>query len=129
VAQAVRDAVTSTGRIQAVSRTPVDKREELELEPEQILESAADAKLTMENQAIAALRANTMAKLTSEDGMPWYGFQLALKGYLPEIDDRDQFAFNLVPRTLSEIFGGPQNVAWEAYTHPRTRKRWVRRKR
>jgi hypothetical protein len=131
VAQAVRDAVTPTGRIQAVSGPPVDKREELELEPEQILGSAADAKLTMESQTIAALRANTntMAKLTSEDGMPWYGFQLALRDYLPEIDDRDQFAFNLVPRALSEIFGGPQDVAWEAYTNPRTSKRWVRRKR
>jgi uncharacterized protein len=61
--------------------------------------------------------------------MPWYGFQLALRECLPEIDNRDQFAFNLVPRALSEIFGGAQDVAWETYTNPRTGKRWVRRKR
>ncbi len=133
VAQAIRDAVSPAGGMQAtaVSADVPGEPEEPEQEPDRRIEPVPDAKQTMESQAIAALRADatTMAKLTSEGGMAWYGFQLALRECLPEIDNRDQFAFNLVPRALSEIFGGVQNTAWETYTSPRTGKRWVRRKR
>jgi uncharacterized protein len=131
VAQAIRDAVSPPGGAQPVSVAPAEEPQELEVEPDRTFEPVADAKQTMESQAIAAVRANTntMTRLTSEDGMAWYGFQLALMDCLPEIDNRDQFAFNLVPRALSEIFDGAQGVAWETYTNPRTSKRWVRRKR
>jgi hypothetical protein len=137
VAQSLRNAVSPPGTTQPVPPKPtkepeeLEELEELELEPDRTVEPAADAKQTIESQAIAAVRSNTktMAKLTSEEGMAWYGFQLALKECLPEIDNRDQFAFNLVPRALSEIFGGAQEAAWETYTNPRTTKRWVRRKR
>jgi uncharacterized protein len=136
VAQAIREAVSPTGGTQPAA-VPADvpkepeELEEPELEPDRTFEPVADAKQTMESQAIAAVRADTktMARLTSEDGMPWYGFQLALMECLPEIDNRKQFAFDLLPRALSELFGGAQDVAWEAYTSPRTTKRWVRRKR
>ena len=136
VAQAIRNAVSPAGGTQlvAVSADVAEQPEAPEVqgqEPDRRIEPIPDAKQSMESQAIAALRANAamMAKVTSEDGMPWYGFQLALRECLPEIDNRDQFAFNLVPRALSEIFGGTQNTAWETYTNPRTGKRWVKRKR
>jgi hypothetical protein len=131
VAQSIRDAVSPPGAAQPVPVVPAEEPQEPELEPDRTFEPVADAKQTMESQAIAAVRANanTMTKLTSEVGMPWYGFQLALMEGLPEIDNRKQFAFDLVPRALSEIFGGAQDLAWEAYTNPRTSKRWVRRKR
>jgi hypothetical protein len=132
VAQAIREAVSPTGGTQlaGVPEEP-EELQEPELEPDRTFEPVADAKQTMESQAIAAVRADTktMARLTSEDGMPWYGFQVALMECLPEIDNRKQFAFDLLPRALSELFGGAQDVAWEAYTNPRTNKRWVRRKR
>jgi hypothetical protein len=129
VAQSIRDAVSPPGVAQPVSIVPAEEPLEPELEPDRPFEPVADAKQTMESQAIAAVRANTktMTWLTSEDGMPWYGFQLALMEGLPEIDNRKQFAFDLVPRALSEIFGDAQ--AWETYTSPRSGKRWVRRKR
>jgi hypothetical protein len=129
---AVSPAVTVVPADVPEERLPAEGAEEPEeQEPERIFEATRDAKQTMESQAIAGVRANTntMAKVASEDGMPWYGFQVALKEGLPEIDNRDQFAFNLVPRALSEIFGGGQGIAWETYTNPRTGKRWVRRKR
>ena len=94
-------------------------------------DSAVDAKATMESRAIAAIRADTnlMRKLESADGMPWFGVQKALMEALPEhIDDRQQLAYHLVPRALSEIFNGPQDQAWEGYNNPTTGKRWVRRK-
>jgi hypothetical protein len=129
VAQSIRDAVSPPGAAQPVAVVPAEEPQEPELESDRTFEPVADAKQTMESQAVASVRTNTkiMTWLTSEDGMPWYGFQLALMEGLPEIDNRDQFAFNLVPRALSEIFGGAQ--AWETYTNPRTGKRWVRRKR
>jgi uncharacterized protein len=129
---AVSPAVTVVPADVPEERLPAEETEEPEeQEPERVFEATPDAKQTMESQAIAGVRANTstMAKVTSADGMPWYGFQVALKECLPEIDNRDQFAFNLVPRALSEIFGGGQGIAWETYTNPRTGKRWVRRKR
>ena len=89
VAQSIRDAVSPPGAAQSVSVAPAEEPEVLELEPDRIFEPVADAKETMESQAIAAVRANTttITKLTSEDGMPWYGFQLALMECLPEIDN------------------------------------------
>jgi hypothetical protein len=131
VAQSIRDAVAPPGAAQPVSVAPTEEPQEPALEPDMAFEPVVDAKQTMENRAIAAVRADTktMNRLTSDDGMPWYGFQIALMERLPEIDNRKQFAFDLVPRALSEIFGGAQDVAWETYTNPRTSKRWVKRKR
>jgi hypothetical protein len=131
VAQSIRDAVAPPGAAQPVSIAPTEEPLEPALEPDTAFEPVVDAKQTMESRAIAAVRADTktMNWLTSEDGMPWYGFQLALMEGLPEIDNRKQFAFDLVPRALSGIFGGAQDAAWETYTNPRTSKRWVRRKR
>ena len=69
-----------------------------------------------------------MQKLGSEDGMPWGGVIAALKNHLPEsLDDRDQFAYNLVATALNNIFG-PQGQAWESYRHPQSGKMWVREK-
>jgi hypothetical protein len=137
VAQSLRSAVAPAVTVVPAQvpeePLPAEVTEDLEEQqpPDRIIETVPDAKLSMESQAIAGVRGNasTMAKVNSEDGMPWYGFQLALRDCLPEIDNRDQFAFNLVPRALSEIFGGAQDVAWETYNNPRTGKRWVRRKR
>ena len=83
----------------------------------------------MESQAIKRLRADTrtMAKLQSDEGMPWRGVKEALKTGLPEtIDNRDQFAYDLVPRALTDVFGGQQDHAWESYKNPRTGATWVR---
>jgi hypothetical protein len=87
-----------------------------------------DFKATIEAQAIAYLRAkkDTMDWLRKDTGMPWRGVQEALKEGLPDsADDRDQLAYNLVPRALNEIFGAEK---WESYKYPTTRKTWVRRK-
>ena len=92
------------------------------------VEAAGDAKSSIEARAIATVRARDeiMEKLTSEEGMAWYGLQVALMEALPEyLDDKRTFAYNLMRRALNEIFG---NQGWETYRHPRTQKTWVRRK-
>ncbi len=93
-------------------------------------EPVVDFKKTIEAQAIEHVRADerTMSKLNSANGMPWFGFQLALLEGIPEhIDDREDFAYVLVPRALEEILGGSQDVVWETYKAP-SEKTWVRKK-
>jgi DNA helicase HerA-like ATPase len=47
------------------------------------------------------------------NGLPWKGVQEALKRHLPDIlDDRDQFAYNLVIRAMDEVFG-KQGAKWD----------------
>lgn len=77
-----------------------------------------DAKKSIEASAIEGLRNddNTMSKLNREEGMPWKGVQISLEAALPEhLDDKSQFAYNLVPRALSKIFGGKQDTKWKSY--------------
>lgn len=97
-----------------------------------IEEAGQDMMAMIEDKTINALRADvqTMQKLRSEDGMAWGGIlAVLLENYLPEsLDDRGGFAHNLVPKALTEIFGGPQNQSWESYKHPKTGSTWVRKK-
>ena len=94
-------------------------------------DSVVDVKASIETQAIKKLLSDTktMERLRSLDGIAWRGVTEALKSGLPEtIDDRDQFAYNLVPRALNEVFRGQQDYAWESYKNSRTGATWVRRK-
>jgi DNA helicase HerA-like ATPase len=91
-------------------------------------EEPNDFKATIEAQAISHLKGkrDVMDRLGKDSGMPWRGVQEALKEGLPiTIDDRDQMAYNLVPRALNEVFGSER---WESYKNPTTKKTWVRRK-
>jgi hypothetical protein len=48
-----------------------------------------------------------------KNGLPWRGVLEALKRHLPDIlDDRDQFAHNLVTRAMDDVFG-QQGVKWD----------------
>ncbi|MBY0564414.1 MAG: hypothetical protein K2P58_09520 [Hyphomonadaceae bacterium] len=96
--------------------------------PDQGGDQHLDVKASMEARAIAGLRSNEdiMCKLQGTDGIAWFGVQKALMDALPDhIDDRQQLAYNLVPRALDAIFG-PQK--WETYKNPTTNRTWVRRK-
>jgi hypothetical protein len=82
----------------------------------------------IEHQAVEALRADTAIrqKLESGEGMPWFGVQQFLIDHLPEqLEDRRQFAYNLVPKALNTIFG-PQPEKWETFKSPNTGKTWIR---
>lgn len=87
-----------------------------------------DVKAHIEQQAIQALRADNeiRVKLESDYGIPWYGVQQFLLNQIPEhLDDRQQFAYNLVPKVLNSIYGH-QSQAWETFNNPSTGKTWVR---
>lgn len=83
---------------------------------------------TIEQRAIDALRgdADILQKLESSNGMPWYGVQQFLIDHLPEhLEDRRQFAYNLVSKAMNAIFGS-QPRGWETFKSTSTGKTWIR---
>lgn len=91
-------------------------------------EATIDAMATIEQQAIEALRndIDIRRRLESPYGMPWYGVQQFLIDHLPDVlEDRRQFAYNLVPKAMDAIFG-PRPAGWEAFKHPETGKMRIR---
>lgn len=78
-------------------------------------EEVTDVLSALEEEAINALRNNTfiLRKLKSEAGCSWGELRNFLMGCLPDtIDDKGQFAYNLVPKVMNNLFG-PQNQGWE----------------
>jgi hypothetical protein len=87
---------------------------------------AIDVMVSIESRAISVLQSHRETEKLRKDGVPWMAVQQVLKNALPEhLDDRDGFAYNLVPKALSSIFG-PQSKGWESFKHPATGRTWVR---
>ena len=87
-----------------------------------------DVMANIEQRAIDALRGDNdmRQKLESANGMPWYGVQKFLIDHLPEhLEDRRQFAYNLVSKAMNAIFGS-QSQAWETFKNPATGKTRIR---
>ena len=87
-----------------------------------------DVMANLQMHAIEALKgdAEVRGKLESVDGMPWYGVQVFLMDrVLQNVEDRQQLAYNLLPRVLDAVYGN-QGPSWETYRHPRTGKMWIR---
>jgi len=87
-----------------------------------------DVMANIEQQAIEALRGNAdiRQQLEAANGIPWYRVQQFLIDHLPEyLEDRRQFAYNLVSKAMNAVFG-PQRVAWDTFKNPTTRKTWIR---
>jgi hypothetical protein len=84
-----------------------------------------DVMAKIEENAINALLANNEMhlRLKSQNGMPWYGIQQFLIDNLPEyLEDRRQFAYNLVPKAMNKVFGPEE---WQTFRNPSTGKMWV----
>jgi hypothetical protein len=89
---------------------------------------SVDVKANIEQSAIEAFRGNEAIrhKLESPKGMPWYAVQQFLIDHLPEqLEDRRQFAYNLVLKAMNDVFG-PRPEAWETFKNPDTGKTWIR---
>ncbi|SHF28880.1 protein of unknown function DUF87 [Desulfacinum infernum DSM 9756] len=128
-AQKLRSTFSGMGQMATTARIPeaegvVDFSAENEVEGYE----PVDVKENIEHQAIEALRADAdlLRKLKSQDGMPWYGVQKFLMEHLPEhLEDRHQFAYNLVPKAMNTVFGA-QPTAWETFKNPATGKTWIK---
>ena len=89
---------------------------------------AVDVMANIEERAIAALKEarDLRQKLESANGTPWFGVQKFLIDNLPEhLEDRNQFAYNLVPKAMNSVFG-QQPACWETFKNPDTGKTWIR---
>ena len=116
--------VGMTARVPEADNTGILFPEEVETDEAE----PVDVMAKIERQAIEALRGNadTKGKLESANGMPWYGLQQFLMDHLPEhLEDRRQFAYNLVPKAMNAVFGA-QPAAWETFKNPTTGKTWIK---
>lgn len=76
-----------------------------------------DAMDRIETAAISALQsdAKLMKKLESPEGAAWGSVRAFFLQHLPEhLDDRDQFAYQLVKKAMERLFG-PQEKSWESF--------------
>ena len=78
-----------------------------------------DVLQTYERAAIEAFREDTgFLERIRTSGMPWRGVLERLKTELPEVlSDRDQIAYGLVPKAMTEVFGA-QDTGWKTERRP-----------
>lgn len=110
------------GRAFGVAPTPppglstgsVEKAQGLESDTDGDSESnELDMLGALESGAIAALRGDGVIKTTSGFAIPWGVVLGHLRNKLPaQLDGRDEIAYRLVARAVTEIVGGAQDEAW-----------------
>src|SRR4029077_11900535 len=83
-------------------------------------EGAPDVLQALQSQAIERLRNEPGFKDSVERlGVPYGVVVGKLKDALPlDLDDRDSFAYRLVPRAMEAIYGGPQGTTWDTERRP-----------
>lgn len=89
-----------------------------------------DVMANLEHQVIEVLAADTKlrGKIETPAGLPWRAISERIKDSLPEVlDNRDQSAYNLVPKVLTAIYGR-QSEGWESFKNERTNATYVRKK-
>jgi hypothetical protein len=87
-----------------------------------------DVMARIEDEAITALeRDDTIRAKLGGDGYPYGGLVAFFEQNLPELlEDRRNFAYNLVPKALNRILGDQNRGGWHTFKHPATDKRWVK---
>lgn len=88
-----------------------------------------DVMANIERQAIIALRedAELIAKIESPEGVAWGAIKAFFLDHLPaHLDDRDQFAYQLVKKAMDQIYGR-QYEHWESFKN-QSGKTYLRRR-
>jgi uncharacterized protein len=90
-------------------------------------QTAVDLRKYYEELAREAIEGNgQLMNDLHNDGVPWGLLNAKVQDRLPAtLDDRIRKAYELVPPTLTAIFGD-QGVGWHSFPNPRTGKRWVK---
>jgi uncharacterized protein len=90
-----------------------------------------DVIASLEDEMVRRLKSDSklMAKIDSPEGAAWGSIKAFFLQHLrQELDDRDQLAYQLVPKVMTKLFGG-QNEKWEAYKNPnKNNTTYVKRK-
>ena len=91
-----------------------------------------DVMASLEDEMVRRLEADAklMARIESHEAAAWGSIKAFFLEHLPqELDDRDQLAYQLVPKALTRLFGA-QNQGWETYKNPnKNNTTYVKRKR
>jgi hypothetical protein len=107
-------AAIGTGGTTGLPKLGEADEELAEGEPEPI-----DVMASIESRAIQALRDDSgmRTKIESAEGAAWGSIKAFFLDKLPEqLDDRGQFAYQLVRKAMTELYG-QQDQAWEAYAN------------
>lgn len=91
------------------------------------LEAGDDFMRDLDQDAIRAFsESEEKRKVETDNGIAWGALNAFFKRVLPDdLDGRDDYAYNLVPKALNQIYG---RRGWEAYTPEGRTSRWVRAK-
>src|SRR5579884_284088 len=106
-ANMLRKTFGSVGQVPTTVQVPTEEAPgslfpELD-EPERV-----DVIASLEDEMVRCLEADSrlMDRIDSPDGAAWGSIKALFLVHLPqELDDREQFAFRLVPKVLSRLFG------------------------
>ncbi len=82
---------------------------------------------TLQIRATEAFKkSDEFGRIQQGEGLPWGALKALLKDILPkDLDDRDDFAYRLVPKVLNDLFG-LQNESWETYKPEGRDTTWIR---
>jgi hypothetical protein len=128
-AKTLRTTFASVGQKAPASRVPDAVPAGVLFPEETEAAGAVDIMANIEGQAVEALRADTTlrGKIESTNGIAWRAIQERVKQTLPEVlDNRDQVAYNLVPKVLGALYG-QQSKGWESFKNPSTGATYVRK--
>jgi hypothetical protein len=79
------------------------------------VDTPPDAMEFIEHSAIEALKSDPLIEKLKTDGVAWGTLKAFLLARLPTtLDDRDKFAFELVPKALTRLIGN-RDEAWHSY--------------
>jgi hypothetical protein len=117
----VRKQAIARGAIETASPTAADptsaKLDEPAIDNEALYRALAKEALESNNEAIRKI---------SGDGFPWGGIKACIKARLPStVADSDRLAYELIPLTLSAIFGD-QDSGWHSFKNKSTGAWWAK---
>lgn len=95
---------------------PLNSEDFDELFPNEDAAEKPDIKETFERNAVQALKAaDDLMERIKNGGVAYGTVKAYLKNELPDtMEDKDQLAYDLVPKALNEILG-PQDTAWHSF--------------
>ena len=120
-------AVTLRERFNGLADPQFDPAVQRETAPGQEVEAGSvDVLRSIEARAIREFSESEWKERVQTDGAAWGGLKAFFLEVLPDdLDDRDNMAYQLVPKALNQIFG-QQNTGWHTFKNSSTGTNWVK---
>ena len=118
-AHSLKKTFSTASPVAAISRIPAPENPGDSF-PDLEETAPVDVMANREKEMIELLESDsqTMTRIHSSDGVAWGSVKAFFFQHLPpELDDRDQLAYQLVPKAMESILGR-RNERWETYKNP-----------